>query len=180
VLRWLPNLLTASRGLAGFVVAGLLWFGPHNVVAFWVFIAAMLTDLVDGWLAKRLNAVSSFGQALDAISDKLLTDVTWITLWLMGWAPGWLAGTMLARDLLVVVGWTAARLTGRRWQASLVARVAISLEGTTLPFLLLHDRLWDVHWYTAGVLLGGLTLALSAASAVEYVVRGPEPVTDAR
>lgn len=178
MLRWLPNFVTLLRGLGGVAVSALLLGWGLNVLAFYVFIAAILTDLVDGWLAKKLGAESSFGMALDAVCDKLLTDLTWLSLLYLGWAPWWLAGGMLARDALVIVGYSAARLTGRRWRASLMARVAISFEGVTLPFLLLHDRMWDVHWYTAGVLMGVLALLVSGASAIEYLVRGPEPAKD--
>jgi CDP-diacylglycerol--glycerol-3-phosphate 3-phosphatidyltransferase len=70
----LPNLLTISRVPLMFVVVGLMYaeFTWAATVAFWLYIAAALTDWLDGMLARRSNQVSSFGRFMDAVIDKVM------------------------------------------------------------------------------------------------------------
>lgn len=143
-----------------------------HLTAFFLYIAAILTDLVDGWLAKRLGAVSEFGKFLDPASDKLLAGSTWIALLLAGWAPPWLAFGMLGRDAIVALAWLAARAHGVRFEPNLPGRLMVSFEGVALPLLLLHVEWLGVHWASAGVILGVVTLVLAAVSAGQYAVWG--------
>jgi CDP-diacylglycerol--glycerol-3-phosphate 3-phosphatidyltransferase len=175
-LRHLPNLITASRGLAGIAVAWLLVVAHANVAAFAIFIAAMLTDLVDGWLARRLDARSEMGELLDPLADKMLTGVTWLALLSMNWAPWWLGGPILARDLVVAIVWRVSRAKGVRWDPNLLGRLMVSYEGVALPLLLLHDLWAGVHWASVGVVLGAVTLVLSLGSAAQYLWKGPRSV----
>jgi len=173
VLRHLPNIVTASRGALGPIIAWLLLAHGAHRTAFAAFILAMLTDLLDGWLARRLHAESSAGLWLDPVSDKVLTNSTWIALWQMGWVPGWVTALMVGRDLVVATGWLIARRRGVRWRASALGQVAVTFEGIALPVFLFRVPWLDVHWPTVGMLLTGITLALSLASLIEYAVFGP-------
>lgn len=169
----IPNLVTASRGVIGLIVVVLLLGPGPDRLAFWLFVVAIFTDLIDGWLARVLDATSTLGHWLDPISDKVLTDACWIALWYAGWAPGWLAGLMLFRDLCVTVGfiWTWRR--GGDYEANLVGRVGISFEGTALAVLLFHGPWLGVDWVAVGTAIGVITLALSLASLAQYIVLGP-------
>src|SRR5262249_11288808 len=99
MIRQLPNAITASRGLAGPAVMFLVLVLDRERVAFWVFLAAISTDMVDGWIARRLGATSRLALFLDPLADKLLTDFTWAALAAIGHAPAALAVTIVARDL---------------------------------------------------------------------------------
>lgn len=70
----LPNLLTISRVPLMFIVVGLMYaeFTWSATIAFWLYIAAALTDWFDGMLARRANQVSSFGRFMDAVIDKVM------------------------------------------------------------------------------------------------------------
>lgn len=70
----LPNLLTLSRVPLMFVVVGLMYadFAWAPTLAFWLFIAAALTDWLDGKIARERGEVSSFGRFMDAVIDKVL------------------------------------------------------------------------------------------------------------
>lgn len=166
----LPNAITLLRGLAGLAVAALLLEG-WRLVAFWTFIAAVSTDLFDGWLARKLNQVSPAAQWLDPFCDKALVAATWVGLVLAGYTPLWLPGALLLRDVLVVLAWLVARYRGVVFRPTLSGRLMISYEGVTLPFLLLHGHWAGVHWMSAGVALGTLTLWLSLWSAGEYAAQ---------
>jgi CDP-diacylglycerol--glycerol-3-phosphate 3-phosphatidyltransferase len=75
----LPNILTLSRIPLMFLIVGLMWL--HNATegwtgaataAFWCFIAAAITDWLDGAIARRRGIVSNFGKFMDALTDKIL------------------------------------------------------------------------------------------------------------
>lgn len=75
----LPNILTLSRLPLMFVIVGLMWLhhqGPGwtgaATAAFWLFIAAAITDWLDGAIARRRGVVSNFGKFMDALTDKVL------------------------------------------------------------------------------------------------------------
>jgi CDP-diacylglycerol--glycerol-3-phosphate 3-phosphatidyltransferase len=167
---WVPNAITGSRGACGVAVAGLL-LGGWRLSAFWLFIFAVSTDLVDGWLARKLDAVSDTGRWLDPLSDKMLAMTTWSGLLLIGWVPFWLAGLVLLRDLLVLIAWIVAQGRELDFSPTLAGRLKISFEGVALPLLLLHHTWAGVQWESAGVILGVITLLLSVWSAGEYAVQ---------
>ena len=107
----LPNLLTYSRIAAVPVVAACLFAGTIYGFGFWlrwvalfVFVAAALTDLVDGWAARTYGEQSSLGRILDPIADKLLVGATLLFLafddTIRGWSM-WAAFIILCREILV-------------------------------------------------------------------------------
>lgn len=170
--RHLPNVVTASRGVAGLVVAALL-VGPRaHFAAFWVFVGAIVTDLIDGWLARRLGT-SRAGEWLDPLSDKVLTDVTWLALWWIDFAPGWLAGCIILRDTVVAIAWSWAAPHGLRWRPLPTGQVMVAYEGVALSVLVFHGPWLGVHWPSVGVVLGVIALSLSVVSVLQYAVEGP-------
>jgi len=70
----LPNILTLSRVPLMFIVVGLMYadFPWCDTLAFWLFIAAALTDWLDGKIARERGIVSSFGRFMDSVLDKVL------------------------------------------------------------------------------------------------------------
>ena len=86
----LADQLTVARIVAApFVVALYVWnFHGHAYWATGLFIAAMATDQVDGWLARRRNQTSALGALLDPIADKVLVLATLVMLVEEGVAPG--------------------------------------------------------------------------------------------
>src|SRR5690606_11391126 len=72
--------------------------------AFWLFVAAGVSDAVDGYLAKRLGQTSTLGSYLDPIADKALLVCVYLTLGQAGHLPTWLVIMVVSRDLLIVGG----------------------------------------------------------------------------
>ena len=99
----LPDQLTLTRALAVPVVVVLFaWnFEDHAYWATGVFIVAMATDQVDGWLARRRNQTSSFGALLDPIADKVLVMVALVMLVGEGVSPAWMVAAIVARELAI-------------------------------------------------------------------------------
>lgn len=88
----LPNLLTLSRIPLLFVIVGLLYaieLPFVSTLALLVFIAASITDFLDGYYARKLNIVSNFGKLMDALTDKILIVGLFIALLSFGILPHW-------------------------------------------------------------------------------------------
>lgn len=99
----IPNLLTFGRILVIPLVLLLLDRGtPEDcLVAALVYSAAALTDLIDGWLARKMNIVSMLGKFLDPLADKLLVMAVLVYMVPMGRMPEWAVVLLLAREISV-------------------------------------------------------------------------------
>jgi CDP-diacylglycerol---glycerol-3-phosphate 3-phosphatidyltransferase len=99
----LADQLTVARILATpFVVVLFIWEFPGH--AYWataLFIAAMATDQIDGWLARRQGRTTPLGSLLDPVADKVLVLATMIVLIDENIFPGWMVAAIVARELLV-------------------------------------------------------------------------------
>ncbi len=102
-LRLLPNTLTLFRMLSVGPVVYLLLTG-HYRAAFVVVFCAGISDLLDGYLARRFGWMTHFGGILDPLADKLMLVTVSITLAWLGYLPAWLVVLMVLRDLLIVGG----------------------------------------------------------------------------
>ncbi|MEG3620172.1 CDP-alcohol phosphatidyltransferase family protein [Magnetovibrio sp. PR-2] len=99
----LPNIITLLRIGATPVVVWLIVEG-HLIWAFWVFVAAGVSDALDGFLAKQFDMETELGKYLDPIADKALLVSTYITLGINGYIPNWLVILVVFRDIAIVGG----------------------------------------------------------------------------
>lgn len=97
----LPNALTFAR-LCSIPLILLLIHGQRFGLAFVLFVAAGITDALDGWVARRFDMKSEVGAYLDALADKSLIAASLITLQVVGLVPLWLLVLVLFRDALIV------------------------------------------------------------------------------
>jgi CDP-diacylglycerol---glycerol-3-phosphate 3-phosphatidyltransferase len=108
VSSWnVPNALTAVRILLVPLFGWMLLAHPDE--AGWrlattgVFVAAILTDTLDGYLARRHNLVTPFGKLADPIADKALTGMAFVGLSIIGELPWWVTITILIREWGITV-----------------------------------------------------------------------------
>ncbi len=141
----LPNLLTWLRVLAIplFVALYYLPLAPATVdlAATLLFIAAAITDWVDGYLARRLGQTSSFGAFLDPVADKLLVSAALIVLVALGRVDALIALIIIGREI------TISAL--REWMAQIGARASVAVNSigklktvaqlVAIPMLLYHS-----------------------------------------
>jgi CDP-diacylglycerol---glycerol-3-phosphate 3-phosphatidyltransferase len=99
----LPDQLTILRVAAVPVVVLLYaWDFPNH--AYWattVFVVAMATDQIDGWLARRSGTSTALGKLLDPVADKVLVLAVLVMLVGEGVAPGWMVALIVVREILV-------------------------------------------------------------------------------
>lgn len=98
-----------------------------------------LTDFVDGFLARRMHAVSELGKVIDPLADKVAVGALAIFLVILGDIPIWYAAIVLARDLLIVGGGLLIKARkGIVVQSNWPGKIAVSLTALYLLFALLR------------------------------------------
>lgn len=154
----LPNFISLARLLAVPFTVWLILVDRHGA-AFWVFVAAGISDAVDGFLARQLGARTMLGGFLDPLADKALLMSVYIALGYRGQIETWLVILVVFRDMLIIGG---AILYQTMTQALKMQPLFISKINTTLQITL------------AAVLLAKLGLGIEddhgAVTALIYVV----------
>ena len=97
----IPNLITLARILA---VPVILWaiISGEMWIAFALFLAAGLSDLVDGYLAKRFGMATELGAYLDPLADKAMIVSIYVALGIVEAIPRWLVILVVSRDIMIV------------------------------------------------------------------------------
>lgn len=100
-----PNKLTIGRIIATpfFMAALMIDFPFHYTAALILFIAASLTDMIDGKMARKYNMITDFGKFLDPLADKMLTTAAFLGFIKMGigWQVTWITFIVLFREFLI-------------------------------------------------------------------------------
>jgi cardiolipin synthase len=99
----IPNFISLARLLS---VPILVWaiVDSQMVLAFWLFVGAGISDAVDGFLARYLEAKSVLGAYLDPLADKALLMGIFITFGIEGYLPSWIVILVVFRDILIIGG----------------------------------------------------------------------------
>jgi CDP-diacylglycerol--glycerol-3-phosphate 3-phosphatidyltransferase len=124
----------------------------HRLLALLTFAVTAILDGVDGYVARRYNQKSELGAILDPLADKLLLVSAIITLSFhhgpyLGQIPLWLTGTILGRDLLLVIGIAVIRLTVGKVavRPRIVGKIATVLQMIVVIWILLDVGRGAVH-----------------------------------
>lgn len=99
----LPNILTMLR-MVMVVVFAILFYRSYYIAAGVVFLLAALTDLVDGFIARKYNLITNFGKLMDPLADKLLLIVALICLVSRGFLPPFILVFVLIKEGIMVIG----------------------------------------------------------------------------
>ena len=156
----IPNCLTLIR-IALLPVVVWRFRKGDSMGALIVYLLAMLTDAVDGFIARRYNQVTALGKLLDPIADKL-SLVTLIALFVAdGQIPLWLMGIILLKEVAMVVGGAVALKRGIVVYALPIGKITTVAFITSIVVRFLGWRM------TADVLLG-VSVVLSMVALVWY------------
>ena len=172
----LPNALTLGRiGLAPLLMVVLLTeFHELRVagiqkeyVGAAIFAVAALTDWLDGYLARRHKQITTVGQLLDPLADKLLITAALVSLVQLGAAPAWMAAVIIGRELAVTGLRSFAQSRGIIMPASSLGKVKMVAEVIAVLLLLLGAAGWS--WLRALGEAGlWLVVVLALWSALDY------------
>ncbi len=99
----LPNKLTLSRfGLTvGFLVVMFSRMPFHETIALALFVAAGISDFLDGLIARRRNLITNFGILMDPLADKIMVCSAFIAFVELKWFAAWMAVIVVARELAI-------------------------------------------------------------------------------
>lgn len=173
----IANALTVLRVLMVPVYAGLLLAdgGSNPVLRFWaavVFVLAMLTDRIDGEIARRRGLITDFGKVTDPIADKALMGMAFVGLSLLGELPWWVTVLVLAREwgvtlLRFFVIRHGVMPAGRGGKLKTVLQ-SVTLTLFSLPLWVLPlSELWTaVAWVTMV-----LAVVVTLVTGVDYVMK---------
>lgn len=157
-----------------FVLVFYLPFSWSNILACMIFTSAALTDILDGYLARKLKQTSSLGEFLDPVADKLIVATSLILI--------------VQQDPTVIVALPAAVIIGREitvsalreWMAEIGARkkVAVSILGkiktitqmVSLGFLIFHDSVFGLPVFEIGLVMLYIAAILTLVSMLQYLV----------
>lgn len=176
----LPNILTVSRiFLVPLLVAVLLrsdavelhtgWVVlTRETIALLIFLAAALTDLLDGYLARRRRQVTPFGKLLDPIADKLLVSAALISLVELGRVEAWMVVLIVSREFAVSALRNVALTEGITIAASDFGKAKMVTQVAAVSLLLLAPR--SPFLEQAGYIALWLAILIAVWSMVDYFV----------
>jgi CDP-diacylglycerol--glycerol-3-phosphate 3-phosphatidyltransferase len=151
----LPNSLTFGRILMVpiLVVILLTRATNHEITGVLVFWIASLTDLLDGYLARRWKQVTTLGKLLDPLADKLLVAGALISLVELGLAPAWMTFIILAREMAVTELRGMASEEGVTIQAERLGKWKFGAQVAAISCLILGPKLdvWLYQWTGLGI-----------------------------
>lgn len=173
-----PNILTLLRILAIPVVVFILLppagreisFG-RSLAAFLLFSVATITDLFDGYIARRYQMVTSLGKLLDPLADKLLVCAAMVMLIPPGRVPAWMAVIVVAREIGVTALRGMASTEGFVIAASNLGKAKTLLLNIGMGLLILHYPVFGLPVHDVGMGVLAVGLVLTAWSGLDYFFR---------
>lgn len=180
-MNW-PNGLTVARlALGPAVLVAVLAGRPGAALA--LFVLAMLSDLYDGYLARRLASVTEFGKFMDPLADKVVVSLSLLALVGAGapLVPIWMVVVIIGRELLVLGYRIAFRAQGLGFETTRAAKAKTLFQMTWIAVVLLHAVVvpHGVPWGASAVgraiavaawVFGFAAVALTVTTGVEYFV----------
>lgn len=171
----LPNLLTGCR----FAIVPFLMFmlqpGSGELLAlisFFLFLVGALSDLADGYLARKYQTVSVLGKLMDPLADKMLVATPLVMLIPMERIPAWVSLLIISRELAVTGLRGLAAASGIVVSASGLGKVKSVFQYTALCILIFPATLLPIpHLHDLGRMILYVSLLLTLWSGFDYFIR---------
>ena len=161
----IPNIITLLR-IAVTPFAVWLILEGYLLWAFWVFVAAGISDALDGFIAKRFDMETELGKYLDPLADKALLVSVYVSLGIEGYLPNWLVIMVVFRDVFIVGG---ALLFETMTHSLTMQPLMVSKVNTTLQIVLAAAVMASVGY---GIELNGTLDAVVILTAMATVLSG--------
>ncbi len=174
----LPILLTWLRIVAIPLVVGVFylpgsWLNPFekNLIATIFFIAAALTDWLDGWLARRWQQTSSFGAFLDPVADKLMVTAALLVLLEYGRVNTLIALVIIGREITISAlrEWMAQIGASRSVAVHQLGKLKTVAQMVAIPLLLFDDQIGPLNARVLGTWLIYLAAVMTVWSMLYYM-----------
>ena len=172
----IPTILTWTRIVAIPLIVGVFYLGlPHptqNLIATVMFVVFALTDWLDGYLARKLNQISSFGAFLDPVADKFLVCASLLVLVHLQRADVFVALIIIGREIAISAlrEWMAHIGASKSVAVHMIGKLKTTVQMIAIPFLLFDGVLFgliDTHLW--GNWLIWISAILTVWSMVYYL-----------
>ncbi len=169
----LPNTITMLRiGIIPVLFFLLLSPGPTgSLVIACIFVIAALTDLLDGYIARKYQIVTTMGKFLDPIADKLIVNTAMILMIPLGRIPAWIVAIIIIRDFTVDGIRTIASSEGVIIQSSRLAKQKTLCQVVAVTALMIHYPFLGADAHLVGIAILYLALFLTLYSGMDYLVK---------
>ena len=164
----IPNVLTMIR-LILVPVFVVLFLKGHKMASLGVFVAASLTDMLDGYLARKLNQITDFGKLFDPLADKLMVLSAMVCQGIVGVFP-WSAIIIVAcKELFMVIGGLLMLKNDVVVYSNYVGKAAQVCFILSLVLAFFHDEL-AARGVQLDIILLWITVALALCAMVIYII----------
>jgi len=166
----LPNGVTAIRIVAIPIILLLLFSTgkAYQVITAIVFLLVALTDMLDGYFARRQKMVTTLGKFLDPLADKLLIVTALIALISARGIPPWMVIVIVGREIAVTGLRGIAISEGIVISSSLMGKYKTAFEMTSIFFLILDGPFLSINFHLIGMALLWVALFLAIFSGFDY------------
>ena len=173
-----PNFITLSRIILIPLIIGLFYLPDDllsqqgkNVTATAVFILAAITDWLDGYLARRLNQTSAFGEFLDPVADKLFVVGALVALLWLNRVDMLVGLIIIGREIAISAlrEWMAKVGQARSVAVAFIGKLKTVSQMIAIPLLLYQDELLFIDCQWLGTVLVNIAAVLTVASMLYYL-----------
>ncbi|MHB8769734.1 MAG: CDP-diacylglycerol--glycerol-3-phosphate 3-phosphatidyltransferase [Syntrophales bacterium] len=169
----LPNTISLLR-IGVIPVLFLLLLSPGPLMSLLIavlFIISALTDLLDGYIARRYGIVTTMGKFLDPIADKLIVNTAMIMLIPIGRIPAWIVAIIVIRDFAVDGIRTIASSEGMIIQASALGKRKTLCQIFAVSALMIHYPFIGADAHSVGIAILYIALVLTVVSGADYLLK---------
>ena len=133
-----------------------------------VFALASISDLLDGFVARRHQLVTTFGQFLDPLADKLIVSAALIMLIPLGRVPAWMVVVIIGRELAIMGLRSVAVSEGKVISADNLGKQKMVFQTVAILGLLLHYEYYGVNFHAIGMFFLWLAVIITLWSGFNY------------
>jgi CDP-diacylglycerol---glycerol-3-phosphate 3-phosphatidyltransferase len=169
----LPNTITLVRiGIIPFLFILLASPGEFwSLILAVLFVVAAITDLIDGYIARKYQLITTMGKFLDPIADKLIINTAMILMIPIGRIPAWIVAVTIMRDLIVDGIRSIASSEGLYIQASRLGKQKTLAQIIAVTALMVHYPLFSADTHLVGIVILYIAFFLTLYSGADYFIK---------
>lgn len=160
----IPNIITFGRILLVPLFLYIFWVNPKDInLSMIILIIAGLSDILDGYLARKLNVVSNLGKIIDPIADKLIVIAALVSLMMIGRMPSWIVALDIIKEVVMLLGGSFLLLKKQR-------DLAANLFGKLGTFLLFMAILSQAFLFPGRSIITILAGISAVVALINYIL----------
>jgi cardiolipin synthase (CMP-forming) len=154
-------------------------FPANSYILFSLTLFASLTDIMDGYLARKMNQITEFGKIIDPIADKVCIGLIITKLYLIHQIPAYYFFMIIIRDILIFLGGIfLTRKLGRVLPSNMLGKITVLIIGIVIILILLQADVSSVYFksiYAISILLILVSFAAYTIRGFEFLKAKPQP-----